>query len=95
MAYPNLTNKFKVRPLRIIYVFYWFLLTYILAALIFWYIALNNQNQQLTNFKLQAISVTDMQLPQKQNEIQLENKRKNEQYIGDSNRCCACVSVNK
>ncbi|MEO8721520.1 MAG: HAMP domain-containing sensor histidine kinase [Ginsengibacter sp.] len=83
MAYPNLTNKFKVRPLRIIYVFYWFLLTYILAALIFWYIALNNQNQQLTNFKLQAISVTDMQLPQKQNEIQLENKRKNEQYIGE------------
>jgi len=83
MAYQNLKNKFKVRPLRIIYIFYWFLLAYILAALIFWFIALNEQNRQLTNFKLQTLSSNDTHYLQKQKEIQFENKRKTEQYIGE------------
>jgi signal transduction histidine kinase len=82
MAYQNLKNKFKVRPLRIIYIFYWFLLAYILAALTFWFIELNKQNRQLTSFKLQTVSANDSHL-QKQKNIQFENERKTAQYIGE------------
>jgi signal transduction histidine kinase len=83
MAYRNLKNKFKVRPLRIIYIFYWFLLAYILAALTFWFIELNNQNRQLTNFKFQTLNANDSYYLQKQKNIRLENERKTAQYIGE------------
>jgi signal transduction histidine kinase len=83
MAYQNLKNKFKVRPLRIIYIFYWFLLAYILAALTFWFIELNKQNRQLTSFKLQTVSANDSHYLQKQKNIQFENERKTAQYIGE------------
>ena len=33
-------------------VIYWFLLIYVLAALIWWFIALNLQNRQMTDLKL-------------------------------------------
>ena len=83
MVYQNLKNKLKIRPLRLIYIFYWFLLAYILAALVFWFIALNKQNSQLTSFKLQAISANDTNYLQKEKNIQLENERKTAQYIGE------------
>lgn len=83
MAYQNFKNKFKVRPLRNIYIFYWFLLAYILAALIFWFIALNKQNRQLTNFKLQTLSANDSHYLLNQKKIQFENERKTQQYIGE------------
>jgi signal transduction histidine kinase len=83
MAYQNLKNKFKVRPLRIIYIFYWFLLAYILAALTFWFIELNKQNRQLTSFKFQTVSANDSHYLQKQKNIQFENERKTAQYIGE------------
>ena len=55
MPYFILKNKYKVRPLRIIFIFYWFLLAYILAALIFWFIDLNEQNKELTRLRLDAV----------------------------------------
>lgn len=83
MAYANFKNILKVKPHRIIYIFYWFLLAYILAALIFWFIALNNQNRQLTDFKLQTISANDSNYLQKEKNIRRENDRKTAQYIGE------------
>lgn len=83
MAYANFKNFLKVKPHRIIYVFYWFLLAYILAALIFWFIALNNQNRQLTDFKLQTISANDASYLQKERKIREENDRKTTQYVGE------------
>ena len=83
MAYANFRNILKVKPQRIIYIFYWFLLAYILAALIFWFIALNNQNNQLTNFKLETISSGDTNYFQKEKKIREESDRKTAQYIGE------------
>lgn len=83
MASANFKNIFKVKPHRIIYIFYWFLLAYILAALIFWFIALNNQNRQLTNFKLQTITANDTNYLQKEKRVRQENDRKTAQYIGE------------
>ncbi|MDE3185345.1 MAG: GHKL domain-containing protein [Bacteroidota bacterium] len=83
MPYLILKNKYKVRPLRIIFIFYWFLLAYILAALIFWFIDLNEQNKELTQLRLNAVNVHDTYYIQKINRIENEEKRKTAQYIGE------------
>jgi signal transduction histidine kinase len=83
MPYLILKNKFKVRPLRIIFIFYWFLLAYILAALIFWFIDLNNQNKELTELRLHAVNVHDAHFIQKVNRIEDARNRKTAQYIGE------------
>ncbi len=81
MPYLNLKNNLKVRPIRIIFIFYWFLLSYILAALIFWFIALTAQNKELTELRLHAVNVHETHFIEKVNRIENEKKRKTTQYI--------------
>jgi len=84
MVYNNgLKNKFKIRRHQTIYILYWFLLSYILAALVFWFIALNRQNVQLSQYRLDMIDVDDVSHKQKQAEIKYEKKLKTTQYIGE------------
>jgi signal transduction histidine kinase len=83
MAYSAIKNKIKSRPLRIIYIFYWFLLAYILAALIFWYIDLNAQNQELTSLRLNAVNPRETNYIEKVNHIKDLRNRKSTQYISE------------
>jgi len=83
MPYLNLKNNLKVRPIRIIFIFYWFLLAYILAALIFWFIALNRQNNELTELRLHAVNVHEVHFIEKVTRIENEKNRKTAQYIGE------------
>ena len=55
----SLSNNFKIKRLRTIYILYWFLLSYMIAALVFWFIALNQQNIQLSRYRLDMIDVND------------------------------------
>ena len=83
MDYQLLRTKLKRRPLRIIYILYWFLLAYIIAALIFWYIALNRQNEEIYSYKVRMIEMSDVHSA---NELQQLNEDKNikiAQYIGE------------
>lgn len=84
MAYlASLTNKLKIKRLRTIYILYWFLLTYIVAALIFWYIALNKQNDELTFYRLEMIDEKDPAAAQDMSKIAEAKNRKTFQYIGE------------
>lgn len=84
MAYlASLNNKLKIRRLRTIYILYWFLLTYIIAALIFWYIALNKQNDELTFYRLEMIDDKDPAAVSNMNTIAQAKNRKTFQYIGE------------
>lgn len=84
MAYlASLSNKLKIRRLRTIYILYWFLLTYIIAALIFWYIALNKQNDELTFYRLEMIDEKDPAAVRNMNIIAQAKNRKTFQYIGE------------
>lgn len=65
------------------YLFYWFLLAYILSALIFWFIALNNQNKEINYYKIQMIDVNDIHHSQKTKKLEIEKKNKTTQYIGE------------
>ena len=78
-----LKNKFKIKRLQTIYILYWLLLSYILAALIFWFIALNRQNIQLSRYRLDMIDVDDALHAQKQRKIEISKNRKTTQYIGE------------
>ena len=83
MPYLNLKNNLKGRPIRIIFIFYWFLLAYILAALIFWFIALNVQNNELTELRLHAVNVHETHFIEKVTRIENEKNKKTAQYIGE------------
>ena len=76
MAFSSIKNKIRSRPLRIIFIFYWFLLAYILAALIFWYIDLNAQNQELTRLRLNAVNPHETNYVEKVNQIKDIRDRK-------------------
>ena len=71
------------KRLRSIFILYWILLTYIIAALIFWFIALNKQNEESSNLKLQELQPGMPQYNQKVLKIKEDKKRKDAQYIGE------------
>src|SRR3569623_339292 len=83
MAYKVLKKKLKEKPLRVIYIFFWFLLAYIISALVFWFLMLNRQNTQLTEERLDDIPVNDIHYFQKEKKIEVLEARKSEQYIGE------------
>ncbi len=59
-----------------VFFIYWILLAYIVAALIFWFITLNNQNQLMSELKTQSF-------PDRAPTIKNESKRKELQYAGE------------
>ncbi len=73
----------KTKKLRSIFILYWFLLAYILAALIWWFIALNRQNQQMTKYKLQELRSAEKNYTIATTRIGEEEKRKTAQFIGE------------
>lgn len=73
----------KTKKLRSIFILYWFLLAYILAALIWWYIALSMQIQQMATYELEQLQTTDAQYEAKYKDIKSMEKRKTTQYAGE------------
>jgi len=73
----------KSKKLRYIFIIYWFLLAYILAALIWWFIALNRQNKLMMKYETEQLQPTDKNYQAKYNEIKSLEKRKTTQYLGE------------
>jgi two-component system, OmpR family, sensor histidine kinase CiaH len=73
----------KKKRLQIATIVYWILLVYIIAALIWWFIALQQQNMQMTSFKLLELHPNDPAYLQKAKEVTKEEERKRAQYIGE------------
>lgn len=83
MTYNDLKTRFHKKRVSFIYIFYWLMLAYIIAALVFWFIALDDQNIQITKFKQSQISTDDIAYNQKVEKIKREEQRKTFQYIGE------------
>lgn len=79
----KLKASFKIKRLRTIYILYWFLLTYIIAALVWWFIALSQQNKMMTDYKMSELNPVQQDYQQQVNKIEDEKKRKTAQYIGE------------
>ena len=78
-----LKSRFKIKRHLTIYILYWFLLSYILAALVFWFVVLNKQNLRLSEYQQDLIDVDDVMHEQKQREIVTEKNTNAAQYIGE------------
>jgi two-component system, OmpR family, sensor histidine kinase CiaH len=74
---------FKSKKLRSIFILFWFLLAYILAALVWWFIALNRQNKLMTKYEMEQVHTTDANYQARVYEIKDLEKRKTAQYIGE------------
>jgi signal transduction histidine kinase len=73
----------KSKKIRFILFLYWFLLAYILSALVWWYIALNRQNHAMGELKKAGIAFSDPTRNAQFTAIEAAGKRKMAQYIGE------------
>ena len=73
----------KIKKLRSIFIIYWILLAYIIAALVWWFIALTRQNEQMANYKIQGLKADQPAYMEQVVKIQDTEKRKTTQYIGE------------
>ena len=76
-------SNYKTSRIRIIFIVYWFLLAYIVVALIFWFIELNQQNQQMAQYKTEQLKKDDPQYYIQIQKIESAQKAKTGQYIGE------------
>ena len=73
----------KSRRLRYIFLVYWILLAYVLAALVWWFIALNKQNHQMATYKISELNISYAGYQTALEKITNIEKRKTAQYIGE------------
>jgi K+-sensing histidine kinase KdpD len=79
--------------LLMVTIVYWVLLSYMVAALVWWFIALQNQNSLMSNMRLADISKSDAQYSQKIAQVNAERKRKVAQYIGEGATFLVLISI--
>src|ERR1700722_5474712 len=72
---------------------YWFLLFYIIAALIWWFIALQNQNHKMASYKFIQLKPDDPEYHVKENTILGEENLKTAQYIGEGSTFMLVILV--
>lgn len=76
-------SLYKRKRLAIITIVYWFLLTYILTALIFSYLFLLQQNEQMATYKIMQLKMDQPDYMTQVSSIESEKKKKEFQYIGE------------
>jgi signal transduction histidine kinase len=76
-------SSYKTKRLRLVFIVYWFLLAYIVAALVWWFIELNNQNRQMTAHDIGQLKKDSPGYFEEVQKLTLKEKRKTAQYIGE------------
>ena len=84
----TLTTKQK---LTIVTIVYWVLLSYMIAALVWWFVALQNQNNLMANMLLSGINKDDPHYIDKVTLIETARNRKIAQYIGEGSTFLALI----
>lgn len=74
---------FKNKRLAAITLVYWFFLLYIIAALVWWYIALQRQNNIMTDLLINELRHDEPDYFKKVSVILDEKRRKTAQYVGE------------
>lgn len=76
-------DRLKKHRLALITLVYWFLLVYIVVALIFWYLELNKQNRQMYEYRIEQLQNNPAVNANAIAEIQAAKDKKTSQYIGE------------
>jgi signal transduction histidine kinase len=74
---------FKAKRLTLITIVYWFFLSYVIVALVFWFISLQQQNESIMSLRLQQLNQGAPSYPQLAEKIYDAKRRKTAQYIGE------------
>lgn len=81
--FAGMIPAYRRRRLTFITITYWFLLLFIMAAWIWWFISLQNQNNQMRIYKTMQLNKDDKAYEQQLNLINDEHKRKTAQYVSE------------
>ncbi len=84
---------FKSSRLARITLVYWILLVYIVAALVWWFIALSMQNEQMARLLLNELQPADANFTEKSANIVDAKNRKTAQYIGEGVTFLALILI--
>lgn len=76
-------NMLKTKRLATITIVYWFVLLYIIAALIYWFISLEQQNRRMSDLLLNELKHDERGYDKKANKILDFKQRKTTQYISE------------
>ena len=76
-------KKLFIDPLKLVNAIYWIFLTYMIAAFIWWYVSLEKQNDQITQIKLEQLSVTSGTNKAKFEQLLNYQERKRKQFLGE------------
>ena len=74
---------FKTKRLATITIVYWFVLLYIIAALVYWFISLQRQNTRMSDLLLNELKYDQPDYKEKVAEIHDAKRRKTTQYVSE------------
>ena len=83
--------KAEVKKQAFVTIVYWVLLFYMIAALFYWYTALEKQNQTIASIKINELQIKAPDYYNQLQTIQDATKRKTTQYIGEGTTFFALI----
>jgi len=86
-------RRLRKQRLALITFVYWFLLIYIIAALVWWFISLENQNTLMFEYRIVELDKDDPSYTQKLWQLSDERHRKTMQYIGEGSTFLLLILV--
>ena len=86
-------RRLRKQRLALITFVYWFLLIYIIAALVWWFISLENQNTLMFEYRIVELDKDDPSYTQKHWQLSDERHRKTMQYIGEGSTFLLLILV--
>ncbi|GEO09701.1 sensor histidine kinase [Segetibacter aerophilus] len=84
---------FKTKRFATITLIYWFVLLYIIAALVYWFISLQHQNTRMTDLLLNELKHDEVGYSEKVAKILDAERRKTAQYIGEGSTFLALILI--
>jgi len=86
-------NLFSKHKLAVLTSVYWVMLLYMLTALLWWFIALNNQNKIMAELRMQDLKKDDPQYAMQEKAIAVEKDRKTAQFVGEGTIFLALILI--
>jgi signal transduction histidine kinase len=84
---------YKSGKIKTIFFIYWLLLLYVVSALIWWFIALSQQNGKMTNYEISVLNKNEASYQKSYDKIIQSEKRKTAQYIGEGSIFLLLISI--
>jgi two-component system sensor histidine kinase CiaH len=89
----TMISVYKRKRLAFITIIYWFLLVYVVAALVWWFIALEKQNADMFDYRVSLLQKESVNYNSEYQKLSKEKQRKTSQYIGEGSTFLLVILV--